>query len=368
MKKKYVVWGIAASGLLALGLVAYSLQKRPAPVAAVAPASGAVVVEVAKVAEQFISDDLQAVGSILSNESVVLRPEIAGRVVQINFSEGQLVQQGQVLIGLDDSVLRAEVQQAEAQLGLARTNYDRTVDLARQGFVSESARDQSQAALKVQEATRALAQAQFAKTAIRAPFSGVVGVRSVAPGDYVSAGKDLVTLEDIGSMKIEFRIPERYLGQVRVGQKFVTETDAYVGQPFDATVMLIDPRLDANARSVLVRGRVANPKALLKPGMFARVRLIFGERKAALVVPEEAVVPAGGKNFVLRVVDGKAIRTEVELGLRRGGIVEVRNGVALADSVIVAGQMKVRGTDVPVQVTERVAPGVTARTTPKGAT
>jgi membrane fusion protein (multidrug efflux system) len=357
MQKKILVLAASLTGLVVLATVAYGLQHREnkAPVAAgSSPAPAApVVVEIARVSQRSLTDDLQAVGSILSNESVVLRPEIAGRVVQINFVEGQPVHQGQVLIGLDDSVLSAELQQADAQLALARTNYERTVDLARQGFVSESARDQSQAALKVQEATKALAHAQWTKTAIRAPFSGVVGVRFVAPGDYVGAGKDLVTLEEIGSMKIEFRVPERYLGQVRIGQKFVTETDAFPGQPFDATVTLIDPRLDANARSVLVRGRVANSKRLLKPGMFARVRLIFGERKTALVVPEEAVVPAGGKNFLLRVVDGNAVRTEVELGLRRDGVVEVRKGVSATDSVVVAGQMKIRGTDVAVQAVER---------------
>lgn len=370
MKNKYLVWSSAAIGLAVLGFFGYRWQHRssipPAPVArdVAAPArggqtaDGAITVEAARVATATLIDDLQAVGSIRANESVMLRPEISGRIAQIRFREGQRVAEGDVLVALDDSVPRAELAQAEAQLALAQSSFDRTADLEQQKFVSASAKDQAAATLKVQEAARVLARTRLAKSTIRAPFGGIVGMRLVAVGDYVKEGQDMVAIEDTATVKVDFRIPERYLAQVRTGQRLIMETDSLPQRQFGATVELVDPKVDSDGRSVLVRGRVANPAGLLRAGMFARVRLVFDQRANALTVPEEAIVPgvtpAGSANFVYKLVgeDGaaRAVRTRVETGLRRNAAVEIRSGLVAGDRVVTAGQIKLRGDEVPVRV------------------
>lgn len=371
MNKQWLFRAAVAAGLVALAGGAYLWQHRPAAVVAPADNGGAgkggqaakgvggpVVVEAAAVTIAALADDLQAVGSVRANEDVVLRPEISGRIAHIQFREGQRVRQDEVLIALDDSVPRAELAQAEAQFALARANFERTRDLARQSFVSESALDTAASALKVQEAARGLAQTRLAKSTIRAPFAGVVGVRQVAVGDYVKEGQDMVALQDTATVKVEFRIPERYLAQVRPGQKLGVETDALPRRQFAAKVEFIDPKVDAAARSVLVRGRVPNPDGALRPGMFARVRLVFEEKPRALVVPEEAVVPAAAgevsANVVYRLVGVgtrlRALRTPVETGLRRDAKVEILSGLAAGDRVVTAGQIKLRGDEAAVQV------------------
>lgn len=378
MKHKVVVWGVVAAGLLALGAAAYWWQHRPSAAVNVAGAAadahaapGAlasegkanaaadqVVVEAAPVQVANLIDDVQAVGSILANEAVVLRPEISGRVAQIRFTEGQRVRRGAALVELDDSVPRAELAQAEAQLALARSNFERTRDLAKQGFVSESAQDQTASALKVQDAAKALAQTKLEKSTIRAPFDGVVGVRLVAIGDYVKEGQDLVPIQDTATVKAEFHVSERYLAQLKSGQRVEVDSDALAQRRFNARVDFVDPRVDANARSVLVRARVVNADGALRPGMFVRVRLVFDQRARALTVPEEAIVPApgakGSRNYVYRVVGSgdqtRAVRTEVELGLRRDAVVEVTRGLAAGDRVVTAGQIKLRDDGMAVQV------------------
>jgi len=361
MKHKVVVWGVVAAGLLALGSAAYWWQHRPSALVSEGKANTAadqVVVEAAPVQVANLIDDVQAVGSILANEAVVLRPEISGRVAQIRFIEGQRVRRGDALIQLDDSVPRAELAQAEAQLALARSNFDRTRDLAKQGFVSESAQDQTASALKVQDAAKVLAQTKLEKSTIRAPFDGVVGVRLVAIGDYVKEGQDLVPIQDTATVKAEFRVPERYLAQLKAGQRVDVDSDALAQRRFNARVDFVDPRVDANARSVLVRARVANADGALRPGMFVRVRLVFDQRTKALTVPEEAIVsapaPGGSRNFVYRVVESggqtRAMRTAVELGLRRDAVVEVTRGLAAGDRVVTAGQIKLRDDGMAVQV------------------
>lgn len=354
---------VAAIGISALGAYAYYVQRQPQgpteQTAAAAPAAKSgkastgtpapVSVDVAQVTTTRLVDDIQAVGSIRSNESVVIRPEVSGRIVKLNFDDGQQVRKGQLLIAFDSSVNQAEVQQAKAELGIARANYERTVDLARQKFISERARDESQANVQVLEAKLALAQARLSKLEIRAPFSGIVGIRNVSVGDYVKDGTDLVNLEDISSVKVDFRVPERYVDLVQNGQGIEVQVDALPGKPFRARVDAIDPQVDSSGRSALLRGRIENPEGKLKPGMFARVRLILAERENALVVPEESIVPQGNKVTVWKVVDGKAQRTEVRTGLRRAAKVEIVHGLRAGDTVVTAGQIRLSRDGTPVR-------------------
>jgi membrane fusion protein (multidrug efflux system) len=316
-------------------------------------------VEVAKVTSTAVTDEVTAVGTVRANESVMMRPEISGRVAKLHFAEGQLVKRGQVLVSLDASVLAAEIQQAKAELALSRNNFKRTEELAAKEFVSARAKDEAAANLQIQEAKIALAEARLAKSTIRAPFSGRVGLRQISVGDYVREGADMFSIEDTARVKVDFRLPERYLAAVRPGQRLRIGTDALPGKEYAASVELVDSLVDANTRSFLVRGTLANPQEALRGGMFARVRLSLAERAAVLLVPEEAVTltPSQGGNasFVFKVANGKAIRTKVETGARRNAQVEIKSGLAAGDVVVTAGQIKIRGNEAPVKVVEAPA-------------
>jgi membrane fusion protein (multidrug efflux system) len=358
--------GVAAFGITAMGAYAYYAQRSPQAsmeqgaraAAGTAPArpgtgGGAMpTVDVAKVSSMRLVDDVNAVGTLRSNEAVVIRPEVAGRITTLNFSDGQQVKKGQLLVAFDASVNQAEVLQAKAELGIAKANFNRNEDLARQKFISERAKDESEANVQVLEAKLALAQARLSKLEIRAPFSGIVGIRNVSIGDYVKDGADLINLEDISSVKVDFRVPEKYADQVRKGQAIEVAVDALPGKSFRAKVDAIDPQVDSSGRSASLRGRIDNPEGKLKPGMFARVKLILAERENALVVPEEAIVPQGAKVTVWKIVDGKAMRTEIKTGLRRAAKVEIVQGLELGDTVVTAGQMRLSKDGTPVRIAQ----------------
>lgn len=323
----------------------------------------AVPVEVVKVVASVVQEDLVAVGSLRSNESVVLRPEVAGRIAKIGFRDGQPVKGGQLLLALDASVNEAEVAQARAEFELAQSNLKRTEDLAHKNFVSSSAQDQAASNAAVQEAKLKLAEARLSKMQIVAPFDGVVGIRSVSVGDYVKDGTDIVNIEDISTLKVDFRLPERLFSQLRTGQRVEVVADALPNETFAGTVDAINPRIDANGRSLEVRAKLANRGTRLRPGMFVRVRVIVGERGDALVVPEQAIVPSGDEFFAYRVVDGKAQRVQVKTGVRRNGTVEVLQGLAAGDMVVVSGQQRLTRDGQAVRVTRsdvEGGPGPTA--------
>jgi len=318
------------------------------PAAPAAPQAETVRVQTARVEQLSFTRGISAVGSLRSDESVMLRPEVAGRIQHIDFQEGQPVERGQVLVRLDDSVPRAELAQAQANLALAQSHYRRAVDLQGRGFVSRQARDEAASNLKVQQAAAALAQARLDKMTIRAPFAGIAGLRSMSVGDYVDQGQDLAPLEAIDPLKVDFRVPEMYFSRVQVGQALTVRLDAMPGEEREGRVYAVSPLVDAGGRSVLLRATVANPDARLRPGMFARVQLLFGTDQV-LAVPEAALAPSGQSQYVFNVREGRAHRAEVTLGERRDGKVEILTGVAAGDQVVVAGFQRL--TDgAPVEV------------------
>ena len=322
-----------ASASAASGPVAAGKSQGSAP---------AVMVEAVTAATAPMPQSITAVGSLRSDESVTLRPEVAGRVSAIGFQEGRPVSKGATLVKLDPAINEAEVLQAKANLTLAKAKYDRAVDLQKQGFISGQARDEAENSLKVMEASVALAAARLAKMEIRAPFSGLIGLRSVSIGDYVKEGQDMVNLESIDPLKVDFRVPEIYLKQVQVGQKLEVSLDALPGRKYEGTVSAINPLVDAAGRAIVIRAQVRNADTALRPGMFARVKLLTKDERDALVLPEQALVPQGEEQYVFRVIDGKAARTKVELGQRRDGRVEVVKGVAPGETIVTAGQLKLR--------------------------
>lgn len=319
---------------------------------------GPPAVEVAKVEVARLEDDSQAVGSLRARQGVVLKPEVSGRIQTLSFGDGQRIQKGQLMVQLDDTLQQAQLKQAEASAAIARTNLQRSRELAAQNFVSQSAVDQNAAALEVAQAQVALAQAQLSRMKILAPFDGISGIRSVSVGDYVKDGADLVVIEDVSSLWVDFRLPERYLSRLKAGQAVEVVLDAIPERKFKAQVEAIDAQLDANGRSVLVRARMSNGDGRLRGGMFARVRAVFDVRDKALIVPEEALVPLGNRQVVFKVVDGPsggkvAQRADVKIGMRVPGKVEVLDGLAAGESVVVAGQARLmRGENLAVRVVD----------------
>ena len=314
----------------------------------------AVAVEGVKVAVMAMPQTITTVGSLRSDESITVRPEVAGRISAILFQEGQRVTKGATLVRLDASINQAEVQQSRANLKLAQSKYDRAVDLAKSNFISGQAKDEAENNLRVAEAAVQLAEARLAKTEIKAPFSGIIGLRVLSVGDYVKEGADVVNLESIDPLKVDFRVPEIYLKQIQVGQTLRVQLDALPGSTFEGKVFAVNPLVDAAGRSIVIRALVRNPDTSLRPGMFARVRLITRDEKDALAIPEQAIVPQGDEQFVFKILDGKAQRVKIEVGQRRDGKVEVLNGLAADDIVVTAGHMKLRdGTPVTIATPAR---------------
>ena len=346
--RKPLVGVIALAVLIGVGGVAYWAGTRntaPAPAAAApkaGPAPQGVVVEASKVSVVKLPQALAAVGSLRSDETVILRPEVAGRVSQILFREGERVTKGQVLIKLDDSVQQADLDRAKANLTLSKTKHERSIDLRNKGFISSQALEEAENNWKVAQADSELMAARSGKTAIHAPFSGTIGLRQISVGDYVKEGQDIVNLESLDPLKVDFRVPELALSLLRDGQLLQITLDALPDKAYDGKVVAINPLIDANGRAVVIRAQVPNRDGKLRPGMFARVRLFTSGDKDTIVVPEESLFPLGDDKYVYKVVDGKAMRQKIDIGQRREGKVEVLAGLAAGDVVVTAGVIKLR--------------------------
>ncbi len=549
MASKVIYSAIAVVGIAAASGAAYWYQNKPqGPTVITGAASGAsapraggpgagpggpIGVEVAKVEITRLQDDAQSVGSMRSRQNVMLRPEVAGRVMTMGFSDGGRVRKGDVMVQLDDVLQRAEVRQADAQVSIARANLKRNQDLVAQSFIAQRVVDESAANMQVVEAQLALACARLDRMRIIAPFDGTVGIRNINIGDYVKDGADLVNIEDLSSMYVDFKLPERFQGKLKRDQQVELQLDAMPGRTFKAKVEAIDPQIDANGRSISVRAVLPNtggepmrPAAApagaasgapsgapgaaaakpvdkpfvrpaqapaqvsgqrsataagdttprpnvdqvaaactpysaaarsaaaggtsgaragaspgrpggagasmaagptsrpggqtvqgggqgggpLRPGMFARVNTVFNIKESSLTIPEEAIIPQGGRQFVIKVVEqteeqfkalaeiakkaaataaasssaagssaapgsgapsgsaaavpapqapvfvnGKrlvSLRTEVKIGIRRPGRVEITEGVADGDTVVVAGQQRLQRDNSPLRVIE----------------
>ncbi len=343
----YMRWliGIALAGCLAAGAYAwrhYIQAPAAQAVSAVAPASNDPVVNAAPVKIGSIRRQIEAVGSLRSDESVIIRPEISGRISEIVFEEGQKVARGTALVRLDAAIARAQVEQQNASLALSRVNHERAQDLMRKGAGSQRAYDEALAKLRADEASLALAQATLDKATLSAPFDGILGLRKVSVGDYVNPGQDLVNIENIETLKVDFRVPETYAMQLKTGQDIRVSLDAIPGATYDGKVYAIDPAHDPNGRAVILRARMANKDGLLRSGMFARVTLIIEDLKERILLPETALVPMGQEHFVFRLVENKAQLTKIKIGQRRTGVIEVVEGLVPSSIVITEGALKLR--------------------------
>ncbi|MBM3358213.1 MAG: efflux RND transporter periplasmic adaptor subunit [Betaproteobacteria bacterium] len=350
--KRLLLLVLAVGAITAAGLYwKYSATPARVPVAA----SGAgkpphgLPVKTQAVGTGTITEEVSAVGTLIASESVMIRPERDGRIEAIYFSEGQLVRKGEKLVSLDASEIEAQLAAANAELSLNRSRMKRAEELKEKNFISAQALDEARENVNQSLARQAEIKARLEKTVIVAPFEGVAGLRQVSPGAYVKAGQDIARLEGIGTLKLDFRVPEVYLGRLKPRQAVQVRLDGFADEQIEGAVYAIEPAVDEQSRTVLMRARIPNPGVRLKPGMFARVTLALGKRENVLLAPEQAIVPRGGDTYVFRVVEGKAALTKVELGLRRPGEVEVVAGVSAGDMIVVDGQLKLQdGTAVAV--------------------
>ncbi len=326
-------------------------------------AGGPVTVEVAQARKAKAANDIRAIGSLQSDESVKLAPEIAGRISEIVFAEGRPVKQGDIIIKLDDALARAELAQSKARLELAAANNQRARTLSRSGNVTERTSDEAQANFETATAERELAQARLDKHVLRAPFDGVAGVRTVSVGAFVTAGMQIVNIEKIDQLKVDFKVPELYLSSVTVRQQIELQVDALPGRTFTGEIYAINPLLDVNGRALQIRARLANTDQTLRPGLFARVIIKGLAEREVVIVPEAAILPRGGDTFVYRVESGKAFETRVKIGERSNGEVEIVEGLLGDSTIVVAGQQRLRDGSpveiVPTAAAQR-APGTKA--------
>lgn len=311
------------------------------------PQVRAVAVEVATARAVRTSTDIRAIGSLQSDETVQLAPEIAGRVFEIDFIEGSPVKAGDVLVRLDDALAKAEVKDAEARLSFAEANDERARQLSRTGNVTERSRDEAATNLETARAAVELATTRLDKHLLRAPFDGIVGVRKVSVGAFVPVGTPVVNIEKIDSLKVDFKVPEIHLTAISPGQIVDVTVDAIPGRVFEGKIYAINPQVDVNGRALQVRARIDNKDLLLRPGLFARILIKGAVERDGIVVPEGAILPRAGDNFVFRVEQGLARQVRVRLGDRSAGQVEISEGLAAGDIVVTAGQQKLRdGTPV----------------------
>ena len=335
----------------------------------VRPAATVPMVEVSNPTTMRVVERVEAVGTARANESVVIAAKQAGNIARINFQEGQTVRSGAILVELesreraaDTEAVRAEIQQARAVADEIRQQLDRTRTLRATGNAPEARVDQLESQLRAaegrirqNESRLRAADARFEDFRITAPFEGRVGLRQVSMGALVQPGTAITTLDDVRTIKVEFSVPEQYLGRLRQGLTVAALTPAFPGREFAGEVTAIDTRIDPATRAARLNGTFDNADSSLKPGMFLTISLAVTTRENAIIVPEDALVAEGARQFIYVVVDGKSLRREVKLGVRMQGHVEVVEGVAVSDTIVVRGLQRVRP-NLPVTTRPYVAP------------
>src|SRR6266702_4332989 len=302
-------------------------------------------VEVVVARTDTVRDEISATGQIEAVQSIDLRPEVDGRIVEILIREGQEVDQGTPLFKVDDAQLKAQVAQLEAQRDLARAK-----DLAQQNASSTADLEKAEAEARGAQAQYDLQRIRLERTTVRAPFAGVVGQRYVSLGDYVTSSTKLASLHTVNPQRAAFQVPERFAHELRPGQRVSFRVAAIAGRDFTGEVDFVDPVVQLPGRTILVKARVPNSARLLQPGMFIEARLVTAVRPQAVVVPED------GSTVVWVVAAGKADRRKVSLGVRTPGFVEVTDGVKAGEQVVTGGlAMLAPGAPVMPRVVERPA-------------
>lgn len=309
---------------------------------------------------QPLSETLSLVGSIAANEMVEIKCETDGVVQEINFTEGGRVPKGHLLVKLDETKFAAALAEGEANLKLSQANYERAKQLSADKLISQQEFEQIASTFAVNQATVDLKRRQLKDARVYTPFAGIVGARQISPGQVISRNTTLTWLVDLDTVKVEVKVPEKYLQQLQIGQPLEFAVAAFPGQKFRGEVYFISPQIDENTRTALVKARIPNEAGKLRGGMFASLDLTLQLRDAAIVIPEPALM-SNGDNFTVFVIDekGTAQVRPIQVGLRLAGKAEIVKGLNAGEKVVVEGTQKLRpGAPVKLAPPEAAAPYV----------
>lgn len=283
------------------------------------------------------SDRLEAIGTAYANESVVIAARVTKQVDRVLFSDGQTIRSGETLVELESNEERAQLAQARATRADAKLRFDRVADLAKRGTESQSRYDEVRTALDAANARVDELEARLADLRIRAPFSGVLGLREVSPGTLLKPGDRITTLDDVDRIKLDFSVPETFLAMLAPGLEVATQVAAYPGRVFEGRVVAVDSRVDPKTRAVRVRAEIENADHAVRPGMLLSL-VLQANTVRALALAEQALVPSGSSQFVVVLdAEDKPRRVEVEIGRRVPGLVEIRSGLKAGDRVVIDG-------------------------------
>lgn len=348
MKSKIVVGMIATCAVIVSVAAKWGGGSTSESSTAMPATDQSILVEVSPVVFGSITESIQAVGTLEAIASITVRPEIAGVIRRIHFLDGQVVERAAPLVELDPEELQSQVTQAEAEEKMALVTYERLKRITDQNtaIVPAQQMDEARMAWHAAAANSRLYATRLKKSIIRAPFSGTLGLRRVSVGDYLQPGQDIVNLEDLRTLHVDFKVAEVWLSRLHVGQTLRVTTDAFPNTAFEGQVTAIDPRVDAVNRTVAVRAVIPNPAGTLRPGLFVTVRLTLGEDLRALLIPEEAAFLRQEKSMVFQIEHQTARLKEVTLGARERGMVHVRTGLSEGDAVVRTGTHKLHDGDL----------------------
>ncbi len=293
-------------------------------------------------------NNIEISGSVEANESVVLRSEVSGLVTGIYFREGSNVSKGTLLVKVNDRDIQAQLRQALTKQNLSATSENRAKQLLQKGAISQEEYDTALADLQSLKAQSQLIRAQLAKTAVYAPFSGKIGLRSISVGEYLTPATTIANLLSINPVKISFSVPEKYIGQISINSEIKFTTDAS-SKVFTGKVFAIEPGINQQTRTLQIKALAANPNGELLPGSFAKIKLALKTLDNAILIPTEAVIPVLKGKVVYISDQGKAKQVSVEAGTRTAESIVITSGLKVGDTVLTTGAMSLKP-DAPVKV------------------
>jgi membrane fusion protein (multidrug efflux system) len=341
--------------VLVLGTLFFIKGTQFAAMGAQTPPPAVETVTVTMVQEMEWEVGFNAVGTLSAVQGVVLEVEFPGIVREINFENGQAVQKGDVLLRLDTRTEQAELEAALASVELAQVEFERAESLVASAAAPQSQLDLRRAELRRARAAVETIEAIIDRKTITAPFDGITGIRQINVGQFVNAGTRVVTLQNFQPIFVDFSLPQQELASVTVGDRVRVTTDGLQGRAFEGVLTAIDPQVNPRNRMVRLQATLSNEDDLLRPGMFAQVRVVAPERRRVAVIPQTSVLPATFGNSVFAVVPAtaresgaapafpvKAEQKFIRLGERRGDFIEVLDGLQIGETVVALGAFKLR--------------------------
>lgn len=309
-------------------------------VLATTPTEPPTVVDVITVHPGAHQNQITATGSLISVPGIVVKSEIAGRITKILFNSGEVVTAGTPLIEINPELIKPQLAQAQAQAQFTKLQFERATKLYKTNDVSKDHLDQAQANYNTTQAQVELVQAQLRRANIVAPFAGKLGLSQVHLGDYVNAGQNIVNLQTVDPLRVDFSISEAYISKVAVGQAVLLHTDAYPQKTFTGKIEAIESLINSNNRTLNIRAIVPNKSGELIPGAFVEVTIQLGLQQQIIAIPQTSIVYAPEANYVFKAVNGKAVKEKVILGERDSNNIIVKSGIKDGDVIITAGQLK----------------------------